>query len=160
MAVKPIPEGYHSVTPYLIIKGAARAIDFYKQAFGAEEVARVPGPDGKTVMHAAIKIGDSAIYLADEFPEWGSRSPQTIGGSGSGIHLYVNDVDATVQRAAAAGAQVAMPPADMFWGDRYAKLIDPFGHNWSVATHQEDVSLEEMGRRSQVFLKQMAGQQA
>jgi uncharacterized glyoxalase superfamily protein PhnB len=157
-AVKVVPEGCHTVTPTLTIRGAARAIDFYKQAFGAEEVARFSGLDGKSVMHAAIRIGDSLIYLADEFPQYGSRSPQTIGGTASGIHLYVADVDATVKQAVAAGAQLTMPPADMFWGDRFAKLTDPFGHDWAVATHKEDVPLDEMERRSKEFQKQMAGQ--
>ncbi len=153
-STKPIPDGYHTATPYLRIKGAARAIDFYKAAFGAEEMMRMMMPDGQTLMHAEIKIGDSPIMLGDEMPEWGALSPQTIGGTGGGVMLYVKDVDATVARAAAAGATVTMPPADMFWGDRYAKLMDPFGHEWAVATHIEDVPPDEMEQRAQAFMAQ------
>lgn len=148
MAVKPIPEGFTSVTPHLIIKDAAKAIDFYKKAFGAEEICRMPGPDGKTVMHAEIKIGNSHVMLADEFPEYGCVGPQTLKGSSVTIHLYVNDADKVYNQAVAAGAKSTMPPTDMFWGDRYGKLEDPFGHNWSVATHIEDVSPEECAKRA------------
>ncbi len=148
MAVKPIPEGFSSVTPHLIIKDAAKAIDFYKKAFGAEEICRMPGPDGKTVMHAEIKIGNSHVMLADEFPEYGCVGPQTLKGSSVTIHLYVNDADKVYNQAVAAGAKATMPPTDMFWGDRYGKLEDPFGHNWSVATHIEDVSPEECAKRA------------
>ncbi|HJQ62402.1 MAG TPA: VOC family protein [Burkholderiales bacterium] len=139
---KPIPEGMHSVTPHLVCAGAADAIDFYKKAFGAVEEARLPGPQGK-IMHAMIRIGDSAVMLVDEMPEWGALGPKALKGSPVTIHLYVEDVDAFVARAVKAGAKVTMPVADMFWGDRYGKIEDPFGHHWSVATHVRDVSMEE-----------------
>jgi PhnB protein len=137
-----IPQDMHSVTPHLICAGAAKAIEFYKQAFGAQEIARLPGPDGR-LMHAAVKIGDSQVMLVDEMPEWGALGPKSLKGSPVTIHLYVDDVDATVERAVKAGAKVTMPVADQFWGDRYGKLEDPFGHHWSVATHLRDVSMEE-----------------
>jgi PhnB protein len=141
--VKPIPEGMHAVTPHLVCAGAADAIEFYKKAFDAVDLGRLPGPQGK-LMHAAIRIGDSTVMLADEFPDWGSMSPKSLKGSPVTIHLYVRDVDAFVARAVAAGARITMPLEDMFWGDRYCKLEDPFGHRWSVATHIRDVSPEEM----------------
>jgi uncharacterized glyoxalase superfamily protein PhnB len=137
-----IPQGMHSVTPHLVCAGAAKAIEFYKQAFGAEEGARLPGPDGR-LMHATVKIGDSQVMLVDEMPEWGALGPKSLKGSPVTIHLYVDDVDAVVARAVKAGAKVTMPVADQFWGDRYGKLEDPFGHHWSVATHVRDVSMEE-----------------
>ena len=137
-----IPQGMHSVTPHLICAGAAKAIDFYRQAFGAEEIARLPGPDGR-LMHAAVKIGDSQVMLVDEMPEWGALGPKSLKGSPVTIHLYVEDVDAVVARAVKAGAKVTMPVADQFWGDRYGKLEDPFGHHWSIATHLRDVSMED-----------------
>ena len=136
---KSIRDGFRTVTPYLTVKGAAQAIEFYKRAFGAQEVQRMNGPDGKTVMHAEIKIGDSIVMLADEFPQ-GSRSPQTLGGTTAGIFLYVPDVDSAFKKAVDAGAKATMPPADMFWGDRFGKLADPFGHEWSMATHKEDLT--------------------
>jgi len=144
----PVPEGFHTVTPHLIIQGAAGAIDFYQRAFGAEEVCRMPGPDGATVMHAELKIGDSMLMLCDEFPQMGSRSPGTLGGTPVTIHLYVPDAEAVVARAAEAGAEVTMPVQDMFWGDRYGRLRDPFGHEWAVATHVEDLTPEEIGKRA------------
>jgi uncharacterized glyoxalase superfamily protein PhnB len=144
MAVKAIPEGYHSITPYLTCRDAARAIEFYQRAFGATLKGGVAkGPDGK-VMHAELIIGDSVIMLGDEYPAFGSPSPQTIGGSASGLHIYVEDVDSAFDRAVKAGATVETPVADMFWGDRYGKLRDPFGHKWSIATHTADLSVEEM----------------
>jgi Uncharacterized protein conserved in bacteria len=146
--VKPIPEGMHAVTPHLVCAGAADAIEFYKKAFNAVEMGRMPGPEGKLV-HALIRIGDSSVMLVDEFPDWGSFGPKSLKGSPVTIHLYVEDVDATVQRAVAAGAKVTMPLDDTFWGDRYGKLEDPFGHHWSVATHVRDVSPEEMQRAAQ-----------
>lgn len=146
-AVKPIPEGYHSVTPYLIVKGGARAIEFYERAFGARELLRMMQPDGR-VGHAEIQIGDSRIMLADEFPEIDARSPQSIGGSPVTIHLYVEDVDATVERALAAGARLTRPVKDQFYGDRNGGVTDPFGHVWWVSTHVEDVSAEEIERRA------------
>jgi PhnB protein len=138
-----IPEGMHSVTPHLVCAGAAAAIDFYKHAFGATEVARLPGPDGK-LMHAMIRIGDSAVMLVDEMPDCGVLAPNSLKGSPVTIHLYVEDADALVERAVKAGARVTMPVADQFWGDRYGQLEDPFGHHWSVGTHVRDVSMEDM----------------
>lgn len=146
MPVKPIPDGYHSVTPYLIVKGAARALDFYVRAFGAVELMRMPQEDGR-IGHAEIRIGDSRVMLADEFPEIGARSPESIGGSPVTIMLYVDDVDATVARAVSAGAKLTRPVADQFYGDRSGAVTDPFGHVWFVATHVEDVAPEEMERR-------------
>jgi PhnB protein len=143
MSVQAIPKGYHTITPYMTVRDAARAIEFYKQAFGAKERGVMKGPDGK-VMHAELVIGDSIIMLADEFPEFGSLSPQSTGGSGTGLHIYIEDVDSAFDRAVKAGATVEMPVADMFWGDRYGKLGDPFGHKWSIATHKADLSVEEM----------------
>jgi uncharacterized glyoxalase superfamily protein PhnB len=145
MSAKPIPEGYHTLTPFLIVRNAARAIEFYKQAFGAQERGVAKGPDGK-VMHAELKIGDSVIMLSDEYPEFGSLSPQSVGGSPMGLHIYIENVDAAFDRAVKAGAQVEMPVMDQFWGDRYGKLKDPFGHKWSIATHVKDVSADEMKR--------------
>jgi uncharacterized glyoxalase superfamily protein PhnB len=142
-ATKPIPEGMHSLTPHLVCAGAADAIDFYKRAFNAVEEARIPGPEGKLI-HAAVKIGDSTLMLVDENPQWGALGPKALKGSPVTIHLYVPDVDATVAQAVAAGAKVTMPVADMFWGDRYGQLEDPFGHRWSVATHRRDLTPEEM----------------
>jgi len=149
-AVKPIPEGMRSLTPHLVCAGAAEAIEFYKRAFNAIELGRMPGPDGK-LMHAMVKIGDSMLMLVDEFPQFGSVGPKALNGSPVTIHLYVEDADATVKQAESAGAKVTMPVADMFWGDRYGRLEDPFGHQWSVATHTRDVTPEEM--------KQAMGQQ-
>jgi PhnB protein len=149
-AVQPIPEGMHSLTPHLVCAGAADAIEFYKRAFNAVELGRMPGPDGK-LMHAMVKIGDSTLMLVDEFPQFGSVGPKVLKGSPVTIHLYVEDVDATVKQAESAGAKVTMPVADMFWGDRYGRLEDPFGHQWSVATHVRDMTPEEM--------KQAMGQQ-
>ncbi|HEX8131109.1 MAG TPA: VOC family protein [Pyrinomonadaceae bacterium] len=143
---KHIPEGYHSITPYLHITGAARAIEFYKEIFGATEVMRIDAPGGK-IGHAEIKIGDSHIMLADEFPEMDVRSPQSFGGSPVGLLLYVEDVDAVAERAVAAGAKLQSPLEDKFYGDRMGKLVDPFGHIWAIATHKEDVSPEEMAER-------------
>ena len=147
MAVKPTPAGYHTVTPYLIIKGAAKAIDFYKKAFGATELMRFPGPNG-TIGHAELKIGDSPIMLADEVPEMGYRSPQSLGGTAVSILIYVENVDAVAKRAIDAGAKVLKPVQDQFYGDRSGFFEDPFGHQWSIATHKEDVSLEEMQMRA------------
>ncbi len=153
--VRPIPEGYHSLTPTLIVNDAAAAIEFYTRAFGAVELYRMPAPDGQKLWHAEIQIGDSRVMLGDEFPEMGDvRSPASLGGSPVGLHLYVEDADAAVQRAVEAGATVTMPLMDTFWGDRYAKLTDPFGHRWSIAAHVEDVSEEEMRRRAEAFASQ------
>jgi PhnB protein len=143
MSVKPIPDGYHNITPYMTVRDAARAIEFYKHAFGATEKGVMKSPDGK-VMHAELLIGDSIFMLADEFPQYGSLSPQSTGGSGMGLHIYTEDVDSAFDRAVKAGATVEMPVSDMFWGDRYGKLADPFGHKWSIGTHKKDVSMQEM----------------
>lgn len=144
---KPIPEGYHALTPHLTVRNAAKAIEFYKQAFGAKECSRNLGPDGKMVMHAALKIGDSMLMLNDESPDWQCFSPLSKPGAGVCIHLCVEDVDAVFNRAVKAGATATMPIADMFWGDRFGQLKDPFGHLWSIATRKEDVSPEECGKR-------------
>lgn len=146
--VKPIPDGMHTVTPHLICAGAADAIEFYKKAFNAVEIGRMAGPQGK-LLHGAIRIGDSTVMLVDEFPDWGSFGPKSLKGSPVTIHLYVKDVDAFVAHAAASGAKITMPLQDMFWGDRYCKLEDPFGHQWSVATHVRDVSPQEMQHAAQ-----------
>jgi len=145
--IQPVPAGYHTATPYLVIKGAAKAIDFYKAAFGATELVRLDTPDGN-LMHAEIKIGDSPIMLCDECPDWNALSPLTIGGTAVSIVLYVTDVDTVVSRAVAAGAALVMPVADQFWGDRMGTVVDPFGHKWSLATHVEDVSPEEISKRA------------
>jgi PhnB protein len=142
-ATRPIPEGMHTVTPHLVCAGAADAIEFYKKAFNAVELSRMPGPGGK-LMHASIRIGDSVVMLVDEMPEWGSLGPKALQGTSVFIHLYVDDVDAFSARAAAAGAKVTMPVADMFWGDRYGQFEDPFGHRWSIATHVRDMTPGEM----------------
>lgn len=156
-AVKPIPEGYHTVTPYLTVNDAAGAIDFYRRAFGAQETVRMAGPPGK-IGHAELKIGDSMIMLADEMPGSGCRAPQSLGGSCVNIFLYVDDVDSVFKQAVNAGAKADMPPADMFWGDRFGRLTDPFGHSWSLATHKEDVAPEEMRQRAQAEMAKMAQQ--
>jgi uncharacterized glyoxalase superfamily protein PhnB len=142
-AVKPIPDGMHSLTPLLTCAGAADAIQFYKKAFNAVELSRLPGAKGK-LMHAALRIGDSVLMLTDEFPEWGGFGPKLLKGSPVTVHLYVENVDAAVEQAVAAGAKITMPLADMFWGDRYAQLEDPFGHHWSMATHKRDLSPAEI----------------
>ena len=154
--VKPIPEGYEGATPYLIVKGAANAIEFYKKAFGATEIMRIPAPGGK-VGHAEIKIGNAIIMLADEFPEMNHRSPQSLGGTPVSILVYVQDVDAFVKRAVAAGAKVVMPVETKFYGDRSGSLEDPFGHHWHFATHVEDVPPDEMAKRAEAFTKQQGG---
>jgi PhnB protein len=145
--VKPIPEGYHSVTPYLILSGAGDAIAFYKKALGAEEVIRLADPGGK-VHHAEISIGDSRVMLADEHPEIQALSPKTVGGSPVSIHLYVEDVDRAVERAVAAGAKLVRPVADQFYGDRVGGIEDPFGYRWFIATHKEDLTIDEIRRRA------------
>ncbi len=150
----PIPEGFHSVTPYLSIQGAAEAIAFYEKAFGATEILRMTAPNG-LLGHAEIRIGDSIVMLADEWPGMYARSPQSLGGVSCQIMLYVPGVDAFMARAVSAGATVTQPPTDMFWGDRFGKLRDPFGHEWAVATHVEDVPPEEMARRMEEASKSM-----
>jgi uncharacterized glyoxalase superfamily protein PhnB len=146
--IKAVPDDMHTITPHLICDGAAAAIEFYKKAFTAVEVVRLPGPNGK-LMHALIRIEGSAVMLVDEMPEWGALSPKSLKGSPVTIHIFVEDVDAFTARAVAAGAKIIMPVADMFWGDRYGKLEDPFGHQWSVATQKRKVSLEEMQQAMQ-----------
>jgi PhnB protein len=160
--VKPIPDGCRTVTPYLTVRNASEAIAFYKKAFGAEEVCRMTAPDGKSIMHAEIKIGDSLVYLGEECPDQGpgNRAPQTVGATTVSIMLYVEDVDAAHTRAVTSGAKSHFPPQDMFWGDRFTKVVDPFGHEWAIATHVEDVSVEEMGRRAEAFFKQMSAKKA
>jgi PhnB protein len=155
MAVKSIPDGYHSVTPYLIAAGAAQALEFYKSVFGATELMRMEGPDGK-LGHAEFKIGDSPLMLADEYPQMGFRSPKTIGGSPVGILLYFDDVDTIFAKATAAGATVLKPLANQFYGDRSATVIDPWGHVWTVATHIEDVPPDEMARRAAEWQEKQA----
>ncbi len=147
MTVKPIPDGYHSVTPYLCAKGAAQAIEFYKKAFSAAERMRIVQPDGR-VGHAEIQIGDSVIMLVDEFPEMDMRSPQSLGGSAVSIYLYVEDADVIFNQAIAAGAKVKRPLADQFYGDRVGGIEDPFGHSWWISTHKEDLSPEEIEKRA------------
>jgi PhnB protein len=153
--VSPIPVGYHSVTPYLMVKDAPKALAFYGQAFDAEELMRLEGPPGR-IAHAEVKIGDSHVMLADEQTEQGFVGPQTLGGAGVSLMLYVRDVDATFGRAIAAGATVRRPVADQFYGDRVGTLTDPFGHVWSIATHKEDVSVDEAKRRMEALMKQGA----
>ena len=150
-SVRPIPEGYHSVTPALLVRGAAQAIDFYTRAFGARELGRMPAPDGQRIWHAELQIGDARLMLADEFPDMGGHAPESLGGTPVSLHLYLEDADAAVQRAVDAGATVIQPLMDAFWGDRYGRIKDPFGHEWSVATHIEDVGEEEMRRRAEAF---------
>lgn len=152
MAVKAIPDGYHSVTPYLIVKGAGRAIDFYRKAFGAAEVMRFPGPNN-TVMHAEIQIGDSRIMLADESADGPYRSPQTVGGTPVSLMIYVDDVDKTFNQALSAGAKETRAVQDQFYGDRSGNLIDPFGHLWTIATHKEDLSMQEIQQRMTTLAK-------
>ncbi len=152
MSVKPIPDGYHSVTPYLIVKGGGAAIDFYKRAFNAVEVMRLEAPDGK-LGHAEISIGNSRVMLADEFPEMGAVSPQTLAGTAVSLLIYVEDCDALFQQAVAAGAIVERPLANQFYGDRSGMLADPFGHRWCIASRQEELTVEEINARA---MKQMA----
>jgi PhnB protein len=154
MTVQAVPTGYHTLTPYMTVRDAARAIEFYKQAFGAIERGAMKGPDGK-IMHAELIIGDSIVMLADEQPQFGALSPQSTGGTGMGLHIYVEDVDSAFARAVKAGAKVEMPVSDMFWGDRYGKLADPFGHKWSIATHKADLSAEEMERGMKAMMEDM-----
>ena len=155
MAVNPIPEGYHSLQIYLAVEDAAKAIDFYKEAFGAEETIRMPGPDGK-VAHAELQIGDSKLMLSDPFPQSNVRPPSERGGSTASVFMYVDDVDATFAQAQEAGASVVSELEDMFWGDRFGTVADPFGHVWAMATHKEDLSEEEMAERSKAAMAEMS----
>ena len=151
--VKPVPDGYHNITPYLVIKGAAAAIDFYKSVFGAVEIMRMPQPDGR-IGHAELKFGDSFVMLADEYPEIAVVGPQTLGNTSVGLLLYVDDVDKTVERAVANGATIKKPVADQFYGDRTGSFEDPYGHLWHIGTHKEDVPIEEIQRRAAAMMAQ------
>ncbi len=153
--VKPIPDGYHSVTPTLTVRGASNAIEFYKKAFGAQEIMRFPGPDGQTIMHAEIKIGNSRIMLTDEIPQMKCLSPQSVGGASSGIFLYVENADDVFNKAVSAGAKATMPIMDAFWGDRCGSIEDPFGHRWTISTHKKDMSPQEMTKVGEEFMKSM-----
>ena len=147
MAIKRVPDGYHRVTPHLCVRNASAMIEFYKKAFGAIEKGRAPGPDGKSILHAAIQIGDSIVFLNDEFPEMGALSPLGAKTTPVTIHLYVEDADKQFQQALAAGAEVVMPIGDQFWGDRYGIVKDPSGHQWSIGSHMEDLTPEQMKER-------------
>jgi len=152
---RPIPEGHHAATPTLTVRGAANAIEFYKKAFGAQEINRFLGLDGKSIMHAEIKIGDSRIMLNDEIPQMKCLSPQSLGGASSGIFLYVENADEVFNKAVSAGAKSQMPMMDAFWGDRFGSIIDPFGHVWSIATHKKDMTPDELKQAGEEFMKQM-----
>ena len=153
MSIKPIPDGFSTATPTITVREAANAIEFYKKAFDAQEIFRFPGPDGKTIMHAEIKIGNSIIMLNDEMPQMNCNSPQSIGGTGSSIFLYVNDADMTFNKAVSNGAKPLMPLSDAFWGDRFGSIQDPFGHVWSIATHKKDMTPEEIKKAGQEAFK-------
>jgi PhnB protein len=155
MATKPIPEGYHTLTPYLAVDNATEAIEFYKRAFGATERTRMPGPQG-TIAHAELEIGDSLVMLSDPFPQSSTRPPKELGGTSASVFMYVEDVDAVVRQAVDAGATVTMEVADQFWGDRFGSVSDPFGHTWSIATHVEDVPPEEIAERGKAAMAEMS----
>jgi PhnB protein len=155
MAVKPVPEGYHTVSTYLAVEDAAEAIEYYKRAFGAKERLRMDAPGGK-IGHAELEIGDSLVMLSDPFPQASTRPPTELGGTSAGVFMYVEDVDAVVKKAVDAGATVTMEVADQFWGDRFGSVRDPFGHSWSIATHVEDVPLEEMAERAKEAMAAMS----
>jgi PhnB protein len=152
--VKAIPKGYHTITPNIVVSEGAKAIDFYKKAFGAEELVRMPGPGGG-IMHAELRIGDSVVMLGEEMPDMGAKSPKAYGGSPVGFYVYVENVDAAWERAVKAGAKPVMPLANMFWGDRTGRLEDPFGHNWSLAQHVEDLTPEEIKQGQEAFFAQL-----
>ena len=152
--VKAIPEGFHTLTPSLVVHDAAEAIEFYKKAFGAEEILRMPGPGGRGIMHSELKIGNSIFFLTDEFPGGCTKSPKSLNGSSSTLNIYAEDADAAYGRAVSAGATVRMPIADMFWGDRYGIVTDPFGHSWGIATHKENLSAEEIGTRAEKYFSE------
>jgi uncharacterized glyoxalase superfamily protein PhnB len=154
--VKPIPDKFNTVSAYLVVPNCVEALEFYTRAFGAETVYRMPGPDGRTTVHAEMRIGDSTIMLMDENPQWQKKSALTMGGSPVSLHLYVNDADASFRRATQAGCKIEMPLQDMFWGDRYGKVADPFGLTWGIATHKEDVSEAELKKRAAAFFASMA----
>ena len=154
---KPIPDGFHTATPSIVVSDSKEAIEFYKKAFGANEIYQMPTPDGKT-MHAMVQIGDSFVMMSDEFPNMGCKSPATLGGTGVTLHLYVEDADKIFNQAVEAGATVTMPIMDAFWGDRFGTIIDPFGHSWAIATHQKDLSPEEMKKAGEEFFANMPNQ--
>ena len=154
MATKPIPEGYHTVSPYLAVDDAARAIEYYARAFGAKEVVRMDGPGG-TIAHAELEVGDSRIMLSDPFPQASTQPPKELGGTTASVFMYVEDVDAVVKQAVDAGGKVTMEVADQFWGDRFGTVTDPFGHVWSIATHVEDVPPDEMAERAKAAMAAM-----
>jgi len=156
-STQPIPPGFHTVTPSLIVRNAAEAIEFYKKALGAQELMRMAGPDGK-IGHAELKIGDSIIFLTDENPSMGCKSPQTLGGTAGSLHLYVEDVDKAFQRAIDVGGKVTMPVADMFWGDRFGNFVDPYGHNWGLSTRTQELTQQEVEKGAKDFYAQMAQQ--
>jgi PhnB protein len=156
MAVQPIPDGYRTVTPYLTVDGAKKAIEFYKRAFGAKERSIMPGP-GDTIGHAELEIGDSIVMLSDPFPQSSIKAPTELGGTTAGVFLYVEDVDEVFKQAIDAGATETMAPDNMFWGDRFGSVTDPFGHSWQIATHVEDVSPEDMAERAKEAMASMAG---
>ncbi len=159
MAVKKIPDGFNTVSAYLVVNNSVEALDFYQKAFGAETVSRMPGPDGKSTMHAEMRIGNSTVMLTDENPQWEMKSPHTLGGSPSSLHIYVEDADKLFDRAVKAGCTVKAPLMNAFWGDRYGKLEDPFGHQWGIATHIEDLSEREIGKRAAEWFANMGGAQ-
>ena len=157
-SVRPIPEGFHTIQPALVVRNAVQAIDFYKKALGAQELSRLAGPDGK-IAHAELKIGDSVFFLSEENPNMGSvKSPQTLGGSTISLNVYVSDVDKTFHQAISSGAKETMPVADQFWGDRYGSLTDPFGYVWGIATHKENLTSDEIQKRARDFFANMAQQ--
>jgi PhnB protein len=155
MATQPIPEGYHTITPYLTVEDAAEAIEYYTQAFGAKERVRMETPDGR-IGHAELEIGDSLVMLSDPFPQASTKTPDELGGTSAGVFMYVEDVDAVVKRAVDAGAKVTMEVADQFWGDRFGSITDPFGHSWSIATHVEDLTPEEIAERGKAAMAAMS----
>lgn len=159
MSSKSLPAGYHTITPAIVVRDAAAAIDFYKRAFGAEEISRMAGPDG-SIMHAEIRIGDSLLMLGEENEQWGTRSPLSTNGNPGSLHIYVEDADASFARALQAGATVRYPLEDAFWGDRYGKVTDPFGHEWGIATRVKNLSNEEMERAGKEWMAKVAQQAA
>jgi uncharacterized glyoxalase superfamily protein PhnB len=154
-AKSPIPEGHHTVTPSLTLRNAAEAIEFYKKALGAQQLMRMDGPDGK-IMHAELKIGDSIIFLGEEMPSMGNKSPQTLGGATGGLYLYVEDVDKVFQQAIHAGGKEKMPVSDMFWGDRYGAFVDPYGYTWGISTRVHDMTQQEIEQGQEEFFAEMA----
>jgi uncharacterized glyoxalase superfamily protein PhnB len=155
MAVKPVPECYNTVSVYLVVKNSVEALDFYQKAFGAEAGVRMAGPDGKSTMHAEMRIGNSTVMLTDENPQWEMKSPEALGGSPASLHVYVDDADKLFNRAVQAGCEVKAPMMDAFWGDRYGKVEDPFGHQWGIATHKEDLTEQEIGKRAAEWFANM-----